>query len=53
MGPVDTSYDPVSYYDHNERFHQWLKVKGINSNRSTIVKALDLLCQLLRRQRVG
>jgi hypothetical protein len=43
-GPDDTPHGPVSSYEHNERFWQWLKAKGIVSHRSAIVKAIAEKC---------
>jgi hypothetical protein len=43
-GPDDTEHGPVSSYEHNERFWQWLKAKGVVSHRSAIVKAIAEKC---------
>jgi hypothetical protein len=43
-GPDDTLHGPIGSYEHNERFYQWLKVKGIVSHRSAIVKAVAEKC---------
>jgi hypothetical protein len=39
-GVDDTSHGAVTSYEHNERFYQWLKAKGIVSHRSALVKAV-------------
>jgi hypothetical protein len=43
-GPDDTPHGPVNSYDHNERFWQWLKQKGVVSHRSAVVKAVAEKC---------
>jgi hypothetical protein len=36
--------ETISSYEHNERFWQWLKTKGVVSHRSAIVKAIAEKC---------
>jgi hypothetical protein len=43
-GPDDTDHGAVSSYEHNEKFWQWLKEKGVVSHRSAIVKAIAEKC---------
>jgi hypothetical protein len=43
-GPDDTEHGAVTSFEHNERFWQWLKAKGVVSHRSAIVKAVAEKC---------
>jgi hypothetical protein len=43
-GSDDTPNRAVTCYDHNEHFHQWLKMKCTLNHRSAIVKALAEKC---------